>query len=50
MYLVDLTTTASSVDAIKSARKVISLSPLEPAAFAYSSLFVYFEQVTTSCK
>lgn len=45
MYLVDLTETEHKVDAILDARSVISRSSLEPAPFAFSTVFIFVEQV-----
>lgn len=46
MYLVDLTETAYRVDAILDARSVLSRTSLSPAPFAFSSVFIFVEQVS----
>lgn len=45
MYLVDLTETAYRVDAILDARSVLSRTSLAPEPFAFSSVFIFVEQV-----
>lgn len=44
LYLIDLTSTANSVDALKQTREVVDESTLDPQPFGFSSTFVFTEQ------
>lgn len=48
MFLVSLTDTDSSIEALKEARSTLVRSPLEPTPFASSGIFIYIEQVLAS--
>lgn len=45
MFLVNLSSTADSVDSMRSARRVMGNTSLDPKPFSYSPAFVFFEQV-----
>lgn len=44
LYLIDLTNTANSVDALEQTRDVVDESTLDPQPFGYSGMFVFIEQ------
>lgn len=45
MYLVNVTDSEKSVDAMEDARDVIGRSTLDPEPFSSAALFIYAEQV-----
>lgn len=45
MFIVDLTSTETRINALKEGRDVLALSPLEPEPFVSSGVFLYIEQV-----
>lgn len=45
LFLVDLTDTDTSIGALEEGREVMAMSPLEPAPFVSSGVFIYIEQV-----
>lgn len=44
-YLIDLTDTTNNIDALEDARDVVEASTLDPEPFAFSSVFIFTEQV-----
>lgn len=45
MFLIDLTNTDNSIDALEDARDVVDQSTLDPTPFEYSPVFIFTEQV-----